>query len=90
MRFPVFLLGLVFTSVAVGLSFWVFGASVGKSTAWALLAFFVGQLLYVAMICILARAERKSSRPPVPERKPADPAVPVLRARLAARHDQQG
>lgn len=90
MRFPVFLLGLLISSLCVGVVFWVTGASIGKSLGWALAAFFVGQLLYVALVAILARREGKPSRDQASERKTPDPATTVGRTKLAAQQDQQG
>jgi hypothetical protein len=62
MKFPVFLLGLVVSSVGIAIVLWVEGLSVGKSLLWALIAFGVGQILYVAMIAVLAALEKKSLR----------------------------
>jgi membrane protein DedA with SNARE-associated domain len=90
MRFPVFLLGLLISSLCVGVVFWVAGASIGKSLGWALGAFFIGQVLYVALVAILARGEGKSSQDRTTERKSPDPADVIGRAPLAARPDQQG
>lgn len=90
MRFPVFLLGLLISSLAVGVIFWVMGASIGKSLGWALGAFFIGQVLYVVVIGILAKGEATASRDRVADRQKPDPAAAVRNAQLATRHDHQG
>lgn len=88
MHFPVFLLGLLISSLCVGVVFWVAGASIGKSLGWALAAFVIGQMLYVVLIAILAKGEGSSSQDQVPDRKTPDPAAAVGRVPLAVRHDQ--
>lgn len=90
MRFPVFLLGLLISSVVVGVVFWMAGASIGRSLGWALGAFFIGQVLYVALVGILTKGEAKASSDGVPNRKMPDPTAAVRRAQLAAHQDQQG
>jgi hypothetical protein len=62
MKFPVFLLGLIVSSVGIGIGLWLEGVSIGKSMLWVLIAFGVGQLLYVGMIAVLAALEKKSLR----------------------------
>jgi hypothetical protein len=89
MRFPVFLLGLLISSLGFGVILWVAGASIGKSLGWALGAFFIGQVLYVVVIGILARGERTPSRDRAADRKTPDPA-PGRHAKLATRNDHQG
>lgn len=90
MRFPVFLLGLLMSSVGVGVVSWMEGASIGLSLGWALGAFFIGQVFYVALVGILTRGESRASSDGMPERKISDPAAAVRRAQLAAQQDQQG
>ena len=62
MKFPVFLLGLVVSSAVIGIVLWSGGVSFGKSLLWAVVAFGVGQILYVALVAALAAAEKKSRR----------------------------
>jgi hypothetical protein len=89
MRFPVVLLGLLISSFGIGVILWVAGASFGKSLVWALVAFFIGQVLYVVVVGLLARGERTGSSDRAADRKPPDPAAAVRRAQLATRNDHQ-
>jgi hypothetical protein len=66
MKFPVFLLGLIVSSVGIGIFLWLGGVSTGKSMMWALVAFGIGQLLYVALVAVLAASEKRS-RPAAPK-----------------------
>lgn len=89
MRFPVFVVGLIICSVGVGVMLWLSGMSGGKSALWALLAFFVGQLLYVAVIGLLAAVQAKKTPKP-PKREAADTAAIRTGAQLSSPQDRQG
>jgi hypothetical protein len=54
MKFPVFLLGLITSSLGVGIALWLGGTSLGMSVIWAFVAFMLGQVLYVLLIAMIA------------------------------------
>jgi hypothetical protein len=61
MKFPVFLLGLIVSSFCIGVVLWIMGVPIGMSLLWALIAFGIGQLLYVVLVALMAAKEQKAS-----------------------------
>jgi hypothetical protein len=75
MKFPVFLLGLLASSGGVGIVLWLGGTSVGMSLVWAIVAFMLGQVLYVLLIAAMAGGESRTrpalSANPEPGKSPS-------------------
>jgi bacteriorhodopsin len=86
MKFPVFLLGLVILSAGIGIVLWVGGVPVGKSLLWAVIAFGVGQVLYVATVAMLATTDKTSRRMAA---KMPDTGGGAAARGLAAKQDRQ-
>lgn len=86
MKFPVFVLGLVVVSAGIGTMLWMSGVSAAMGLLWAMIAFAVGQILYVILIAMLAAAAKKSPHvaPKTQETAGAGPG-----RRLTPKQDQQ-
>jgi hypothetical protein len=88
MKFPVFLLGLLASSVGVGIALWLGGTSVGMSVIWALVAFMLGQVLYVLLIAMMAGGERRTRPALAPDPNAGKP--PTTAQGLSPGSDRRG
>lgn len=92
MRFPVFLLGLIFATLVTGLLVWLSGGTIGQALLTAVGVFFMAQIAYVAVIAAMLRNNDVSPRvnSPAPQVSKADLGPSLGRHQLAAPTDPRG